>query len=256
MRTTHFKKQITSNFLFSALCFYLPRYLSLNKSVRNPITVQANYDKSRAKISIDNVGNYIFGDDSDFYLDHDKIVYGRLEKARKIMLDELDKCLSLEDGETVIEFGSGSGRNLLYLKKKYPNCKFVGLELFSVSVELSKKAAEKFNLDVTFIQHDISKEIDLRADVAFSCHALEQMPGIYEGAVKNMSKSDRVYFFEPASELYPFNIRGLVSRMRISVMNRLKGLLPYLKKNYKIIYAYRLKSSINPLNETVVIRIR
>ena len=31
--------------------------------------------------------------------------------------------------ETVIEFGSGDGSNLLFLAKKYPKTKFIGLKL-------------------------------------------------------------------------------------------------------------------------------
>ena len=52
----------------------------------------------------------------------------------------------------MVELGSGSGRSLLFLKKRLPDRRFVGLELSPVSVQMARRLSEKFALPVDFVQ--------------------------------------------------------------------------------------------------------
>ena len=99
------------------------------------------------------------------------------------------------NSETVIEFGSGDGSNILFLAKRYPNIQFVGLELSNTSVELSVLAAKKFKINnVNFYQTDLTDKdsyINLLKKNCFvySMHTLEEMPRIFKIPVSVLSKS-------------------------------------------------------------------
>lgn len=259
-------------FLSSATSYYVPRYvrdLVRHKQWRTPETIQRAYE-FRYDVILKRLRNneldfetFVLGDDRDdeFALVDDRILYGKYQRiVRRRVLDELERrlCMSCAKG-TVIEFGSGSGRNLLWLKSRYPSVYMVGLELSKTGVDLSRIAAHRFGLEVEFHQANIADELPVlpRKDVStFSVHCLEMMPRIFKRAVENILRTaeNRVVFLEPVVELYPANLRGVISRLRVAQIDRLMGLPDYLKRvGCQIEIAERLHSASNPLNETCVI---
>ena len=162
-KTQIFSTQLSSDnetsFLKAALKYYLRlcigRFLRfrIHKSFRwrTPETVGSSYDANAARILqvLENTpwDEYIFGkkDSVDFILLHDRVIWASTEMARSFVLSRIEQMVDrYSTGRgTVVEFGSGSGRNLLYLKKRFPHITFVGFELSPVSVQLSRQAASK-----------------------------------------------------------------------------------------------------------------
>jgi len=262
-------------FLRKAFIHFLPRYLkSLVRPnrTREPQKVQALYDAERGseldrfKQAPCDFETYVFGpaEDTDFVLVNDSISFNSLRSARKKVVEQFETHLKpyLEkDRGILVEFGCGFGRNLLYLKKKYPHITFIGLELSPESVKLCQEAARHYGLDVQFYQANVCEklpELPKGIAVCFSVHALEQMPRIFQHAVTNMLNlaQHEVFFFEPVHELYPSNLRGIVSHWRTRCIDRLSGLKNYLvRSNCKIRLMQRLQCGDNPLNETCVISV-
>lgn len=172
-----------------------------------------------------------------------------------------DACAGIA-APVVVEVGAGTGANLLLLKRRHPHVHAIGLELSPVSVELARRAAETFDLDVDFQVADVSRplEIDVGSvDVVFSCHALEQMPDVFTGAVDNVLRlaGTEAIFFEPVGECYPRNLRGFVGRLRLTAVDYLNGLHKTLVARGAAITQVRpLGFGVTPFNETVEIRVR
>lgn len=229
---------------------------------RTPDSVRTEYDKSRQARQLTGWDSYVYGEShTRLSLNEDKIGFF---DTRELIRDHRshigsvvsEACKSLAN-PTVCEVGSGDGSNLLLLKKEHPHIRAIGLELSPVSVELAQAAAEHFDLDVEFYQEDMTTaELTgaYHADVCFSSHALEQVPRGFEQAVDHMlgMASQSVIFFEPIQELWPHNLRGFVSRQRLSSVDFIGGLYGYLKmKGVHITTAERLGRGTTPLNETV-----
>jgi hypothetical protein len=213
---------------------------------------------------------YFPEDWSDFVLIDDKVTWGGLRRPRSQLLTRLGGVVSeyARPGATIIEFGSGDGRNLLHLKTMFPDTRFIGLELSDVSVQLSREAAKKFGLDVEFLEANVCEELPNlpRSDdvtLAYSSFALEMMPRIFTRAVDKMadSTSGGLVFFEPAGELWPLNLRGISSRLRVFQLDRLRGLIRKVRKltstaDWDLLRMERLRVGINPLNEACEIHLR
>lgn len=188
--------------------------------------------------------------------------------ARRVLLDTVEARLrSLltdvpQSERKVVEFGSGTGRNVLELKRRMPDVEFVGLDLSPKKVEFATALAKRFDIDATFSQADVTGPLPdtvQNAALSYSIHALEQMPRIFKGAVDNMLKisSRGVVFYEPVAELYPSNLRGLVSRLRIRNADYLDGLYDYLLEvGAGVEHVELLGTCGNPFNQTVEIAVR
>ena len=206
---------------------------------------------------------------SDFILLDDRVVWAPTRESRRFLVERIQKDVQrlVPAGGTVIELGSGSGRNLLHLKQQLPDRRFIGLELSSTSVKLARHLAEKFALPVEFLEANVCEEltVDLRqaVDLVYSSHALEMMPRIFVGAISNALAlaSSHVLFFEPIPELWPSNARGVASRCRAYVMDRLDEFFPALERaldqrpEWTLIAAERLATSTNPINETCLVHV-
>jgi len=121
---------------------------------------------------------------------------------------------------SVAEFGSGVGRNLLFLRRQLPLVEFYGYELCEPGVRIAREAAKKFGLDVHYSQLDfvLGREQDYvfpRTDVAFTVYALEQIPIANKIAMENILRHVTLgsIHIEPVPENYPLTIRGLVGRI-------------------------------------------
>src|SRR3546814_12199830 len=76
----------------------------------------------------------------------------------------------------------------------------------------------------------------------YSSFALEQMPRIFERAILNMFSlsPDSIVLFEPVPEVWPHNLRGLVSRLRVKAIERLHTLPEAITRMIVNIPGYRL----------------
>ncbi len=235
---------------------------------RNAEMVKTNYE-NRYQKALDtfrrekpSFEEHLFQDSNvpEWVLVDGKMVFGPYVEAYKSFLPQLEKFLApyiTQPGATIVEFGCGNGRNLLYLKFRYPKTRFVGIELSPAGVALGREAAAAYNLDVQFIQADLTVPVDLglRATMCYSCFSLEQMPRKIAEAVANMLRmtGERIILFEPVPELYPWNIRGIAGRCKAIVIDHVRNVLSTLRANGFIIeYAKRLGMG-DPLTEACVV---
>jgi trans-aconitate methyltransferase len=108
--------------------------------------------------------------------------------------DLFDKLItdSIDDipFKTLIEFGCHKGSRLVSLSRKYPERNFLGIELNKTAVSIgSEYLSKKSILNVTLLQGDISKRIDLitNVDVLLSCATLIYIsPVVIRKVIKNM----------------------------------------------------------------------
>ena len=229
----------------------------------------ASYDTVRGRMRLTDFDEFVFGKpkDPEIVLAAGHVRWGSRTEIRRIEREHVidvvaGACAGIE-APVVVEVGTGTGANLMLLKRRHPHVQAIGLELSPVSVDLARSAAEAFELDVDFHVADVSRplEIDLGrpVDVVFSCHALEQMPDVFTGAVDNVLRLARTeaIFFEPVGERYPRNLRGLVGRLRLTAVDYLNGLYANLVARDATITSVRaLGFGVTPFNETVEIRVR
>lgn len=272
---TEVSKPTGSAFLRAALSHYLPlyvRYKFKGRPERTPETIRRAYEEHRTecfryfKDKRPDLDAYVFGSETekDFCLIDDRIVYEVISRPNRAITETIESYLGpylRRPGAFAVEFGSGDGRNLLWLKKRFPEAGFLGLELSPTSVELSRAAAEYYGLKVDFVEANVCEPLPEQpqpVSVCFSVHALEMMPRLFTRAVDNMLAlaRDAVLFFEPVEELYPVNLRGLLSRTRVFCLDRLCGLKKYLeRKQQSLVTAKRLRTAGNPLNEGCVLEV-
>lgn len=203
----------------------------------------------------------------------DRLAHGSYREPRSVNLARLaahvEACT--RPGDTVVEFGCGDGRNLLYLQHAFPDRTYVGLELSAVSCALARRLAERFGGDVTYHQADATDATHAlpaalaprSAALVYSCHALEQMPRLFVRALALMAEASRdaVVLLEPVPELWPWSPRGMVSRLRVRAIDRLRGLVDAAGAlaaggEWTVVTARRLGAGSNPLNETCEIVLR
>jgi len=243
---------------------------------RDTALVEAAYDAERAytleRTSTLEFDELVYGSadrfdavgDADFVLVDDNVQWGSMRESRQFLVGHVERRIRdlVAPGGSVLEFGSGNGRNLLYLKSRLHDRQFAGLELSPISVELARRLSHQFEQPVQFEVGNACSapppELPARVDLVFSCHALEMMPRSFAGAIDNMlcTATRHVVFFEPIPELWPANARGWASHCRAYVMDRLRGFMTVLKSRaaetgWTIATAHRLKTSTNPINETV-----
>lgn len=231
---------------------------TLCKNERNATVMKEGYDKTRATITFDDYDDYIFGTDGDdFILNNNRIVFGNPRDVTTERMDLLHNLVRNYAGDgKIIEFGSGSGRNLFHLRKSGITNSMLGLELSPVSVDMSKAASDHFDLPVDFETVNLCEPIDAAkygpVDVIFSVHAFEMMPRIYTTALKNIEALNpkAIIFLEPIEELWPYSWRGILSRLRVRQLDRLRDLYVNAQKLGAIAQARGLRASTNPLNET------
>lgn len=262
-----------THFLLNSLAFH-SLYLAtkaFRPGRRSAVTVQKNYDAERseqitrlAQLSWD---DYVFFSPTlnDFIVIDDRTVWGALRTVRERLLERLVETVRarVKPGQTVIEFGSGDGRNISYLRTVFPDIQFVGLELSPSSVQLARLAAEKFEVSgVEFYQADVSQPLPAEVSardigLIYSSFALEQMPRIFEEAILNMLSlsPSSIVLFEPVSEVWPHNLRGLVGRLRVKAIDRLRHLPDVVQQVVGKNPAYQVKKiarsglALNPHTE-------
>lgn len=245
----------------------------MKKVKRTPELINDIYEKIRKNklISLKKMSfeTYIHGGNTlRWCLIDNKVCFGIKKTVHLRKLSILESIFLESNAETVIEFGSGDGSNLLFLAKRYPKTRFIGLELSQSSVELSVLAAKKFGINnVSFLQTDLTEvksynNLLKKNCFVYSMHTLEEMPRIFKIPVSVLSKSEveTIAFFEPA---YIFSFkRGFLDIARfIRIINkdRLWGLITACKRlmhprfNIDII---DLGLGIKPENPTTLIIVK
>jgi len=156
---------------------------------------------------------------------------------------------------SITEYGSGLGRNLLVLKREQPELDVYGYELCEPGVQIGRRAARKFGLEVQYAPLDFvnAAPSDFKfpeTDVAFTMFALEQLPRGSDVAMRNILAHVRLgtVHIEPVPENYPLTYRGLVGRLDhwkadyLRGFERIVGALPLADIRREV-----LRTSHNPL---------
>jgi hypothetical protein len=147
------------------------------------------------------------------FRDFDSSAYYRLR-----LLETLDA--HFPDARSVTEYGSGLGRNLLFLKRARPHLQVYGYELCEPGVAIGTRAAHKYGLDVRYSQLDMvnagsDRFVFPQTDVAFTMFVLEQLPESSDKALQSILSHTRLgsIHIEPVPENYPWTYRGLIGRL-------------------------------------------
>jgi len=204
-----------------------------------------------------------------FVLLDDRIVWSVVREPRSRLVGKLEEVVRscVPPGGLAVEFGSGDGRNLLHLKRVFPDRSFIGLEISPDSVGLAQELSNFFGLPLAFHECDVSSDIppDLqtrKADMVFSVHTLQDMPRIFYQALMNMINISQkhVILFEPVWELWPWNRRGLASRLWCLNNDYAHGLMSAISKltdstAWRLTHAERLHFASVPFSETCELRL-
>jgi hypothetical protein len=172
---------------------------------------------------------------------------------RTALLDALTGNFPAAD--SVTEFGSGLGRNILYLKSKLPGLKAYGYELCKPGVEIANEAARKFDLDCQYRQLDYVRDpkeayVFPITDVAYTMFSLEQIPSQNRTAVEHIRDHCLLgsIHIEPVPENYPFTFRGVLGKLDHWKVDYLSGFDRNVRAlKFADVSIKRLSSSHNPL---------
>lgn len=134
------------------------------------------------------------------------------------------------NARSITEYGCGVGRNMLAIKRRFPHFDCYGYELAEAGVEVARKAAAKFGMDVKYAPLDYVKDgadkyVHPRTDLALTVYSLEQVP--YAGLIGARNMLDHANMgsihLEPVSENYPLNYRGMMGRLHSYQVDYLKN---------------------------------
>lgn len=231
---------------------------SVRSSERTSSGVEKKYDDYRSKIPLGTFDDYVLGTlPRDFTVVDGKVKFTDSQLAVAGYLRILRNIVGryVRDG-AVVELGCGGGRNLFYLGKHGITNPLVGFELSGTSVDLSRRASQHFGIKARFEQADVTKPLpDIGpVDVVFSIHAFEMMPRIFVGGIENIRLlQPRVaIFFEPIEEIWSRSARGILSRIRVRQLDRLRGLYSEVKTLGRVVEERELEFATNPLNPTAL----
>jgi SAM-dependent methyltransferase len=226
--------------------------------VRTRTMVEQKYDAGRAKIEIGSYDEYVLGTHvPDFTVIDGRLEFTNPRRANEAYYRYLLERIHRYAGEgTIVEFGSGGGRNIIHLARSGITNPLVGLELSGVSVDLARRAAAQFGVEARFEQCDVTGKLPELGpvDIVFSVLAFEMMPRIFIGALENIRRlrPRAAVFLEPIEELWPRSARGLLSRVRVRQLDRLRGFYDEAAKLGKVVEARDIGYATNPINPTAL----
>lgn len=184
---------------------------------------------------------------------------GCMDEVRRRMLQKVVSSVLAYDPSSVMEFGCGTGKNLLAIKRQRPSVRCIGLELTSPSVKLANMAGEFYGLSIEAHLADVTMPVNMEpVDVCYSVQALEQIPDSHRVFEQMMALSRMaVVLFEPLDELYPRTVRGLAARLRVIHLDRLRGLYSWIReRQYAVTCAELLPIADNALNPVAEVHVR
>lgn len=197
-----------------------------------------------------------FDDAPSTHVRDGKVIHGGFDTNR-YWIDEIEHTIreQFPNARSITEYGCGVGRNLLAIKKRFPEMQCFGYELADAGVEVARNAAKKFGVDVKYSQLDYvkdgeSKYVHPKTDLALTVFSLEQIPHVNTVAVKNML--DHVVLgtvhVEPVCENYPKSYLGMLGRMyskRVDFLQNFDGGVRALPVS--AVHSRVLHTSHNPL---------
>ena len=206
---------------------------------------------------------------SRFVLLGDRIVWSTIREPRVRLLARIEQAIAdcVAPGGTIVELGSGDGRNLLHLKRRFGDRTFIGLEISPVSVKVAQEFSTRYGLPVTFIEADVTKDVPqllrkLDVDLVFSCHTLQMIPRLLRQALRFVLgiALTHIVLFEPVTELWPWDRRGIVSRIRCINTDQACGMMHAIlettaRTEWRVTKAERLGVASNPFIEPFEIRL-
>jgi len=121
-------------------------------------------------------------------------------KKGKIYRDRVPERNKIDfEGLKVLDLGSGTGRNTNYLAQK--GAEVVGMEISDTAIEVAKKRAEKLNVDVNYLNHNMgskypfkNEQFDLVIDITSSNSLNEKERKVYLSEVMRVLKLDGTFF--------------------------------------------------------------
>lgn len=174
---------------------------------------------------------------------YQRYFYDLTRKYYLLGRDRLLKEMQIGDGESVLEVGCGTGRNLLILAEKRPRAHFFGLDASAAMLEtaqrrikaksisnvrLEKALADDFSFDETF-------GLNEKFDAIFFSYSISMIPSwkdSIENALCNIKPGKSLYIvdFYDQSRLPQWFRKILQSWLRQFHVEYPKELLPFLKK--------------------------
>ena len=162
-----------------------------------------------------------FDDAESTHVESGVVRHGPFDTNR-YWVDEIERTIAehFPGATSITEYGCGVGRNLLRLKERHPTWRCYGYELAEAGVEVARRAATKFGLDVEYASLDYVKDgpsayVHPPTDLALTVFSLEQIPHVNAVAVQHMldhSKLGSVHV-EPVCENYPLSYLGVLGRI-------------------------------------------
>ena len=170
---------------------------------------------------------------------------------------------SNNENSTIIEIGSGWGRNLFILRSHGFKGKLVGYELTDEGVNTAREISKHYSIkDIEFHKLDVVNEtIDAKNSLIFTYHCFEQIKYHTSLALENMINSSPtiVLQFEPLPELFKKNyLRDKMCLFYNKLIDYQDNLLFNLKSlendnKLTIISAARQGYYSHPLQETSLV---
>ncbi len=188
--------------------------------------------------------------------------------------DQLLREMDMKAGETVLEIGCGTARNLIVLAKRHPDTNLYGLDASSAMLETARSKADSagitnitlktaladdFSFDQTF---GLSEPFD-KIFFSYSISMIPPWRESIENAVKNLKTGGTIYivdFFDqrnwPAMLRRPF--AWWLRKFGVAYPNGLRSYLSELENSGKgtshfrtcfRTYAFVSKFSVNPSND-------
>ena len=173
---------------------------------------------------------------------HQRYFYDLTRKYYLLGRDRLISELNAQQGETVLEIGCGTGRNLAILARRYPKTEFFGLDASAVmlksaeakisgkelsNVEVKNALADDFSFDKTFMQLE-------PFDTIFFSYSISMIPTWKESianALANLKEGRSIYivdFYDQRELPAPFRrlLKGWLKKFHVKYP---RELIPHLK---------------------------
>lgn len=122
---------------------------------------------------------------------HQRHIYDLTRKYYLLGRDRLVKELAAKPGETVVEIGCGTARNLIRIAETYPGARLYGLDASAAMLQTAQEAIERANLSHRIVlAHALAEELtpalfglDAPFDHAIFSYSLSMIPD-WRGALR------------------------------------------------------------------------
>lgn len=146
----------------------------------------------------------------------------------------------LKDCENVVEFGCGTGFNLVALGERYPEREFMGLDFSPSACELAGYAGDTLGLYIDTAPFDMNAPSNIEINKGwgmFTFGSIEQLAGRFHNLMEYMlsMQPKMVVHVEPIIELYDAN--NFVDSLAIAFHRKrgyTEGLLPWLRDDPRV----------------------